>query len=101
MLILEKAVYSVASPEACASILWRDIARREEAAGLLDIAADELWRLGVVDEVVTEPAGGAQCDHDPAAAPLDDALHRHVTALLQQSPELLLQRRGTRFRERW
>jgi acetyl-CoA carboxylase carboxyl transferase subunit alpha len=101
VLIMENAWYSVAPPEACAAILWRDAAYRVEAAELLDVPTDQLLAAGVVDDIVPEPAGGAHCDHDRAAALLDERLRRHVLELLQQRPDVLLQRRHERFSERW
>ena len=66
VLMLEHAIYSVISPEGAASILWRDTAKAQEAAASLKITADDLLRLGVIDDVVHEPLGGAH--RDPAAA---------------------------------
>jgi acetyl-CoA carboxylase carboxyl transferase subunit alpha len=81
VLVLEYGTYSVISPEGCASILWKDGARADEAAARLKMTAPDLLRLGVVDGIVEEPAGGAHQDHDLAAqlveaaiaAALDDA----------------------------
>ena len=70
VLILENAYYSVISPEACSAILWKDRKHAPEAAAALKLTADDLMRLGVVDEVVPEPEGGAHRDHDLAAANL-------------------------------
>jgi acetyl-CoA carboxylase carboxyl transferase subunit alpha len=66
VLMLEHAIYSVISPEGAASILWRDTAKAQEAASSMRITAQDLARFGVVDEIVTEPVGGAH--RDPAAA---------------------------------
>src|SRR2546430_8552077 len=63
MLMMEHSIYSVAMPEACASILWRDIARKVEAADALKLTAADLKRLGLADEIVPEPAGGAPNDY--------------------------------------
>jgi len=98
VVILENSTYSVAAPEACASILWRSTAHREEAAEQLRFTSDHLSRMGVVDEVVPEPEGGAHTDHDEAARLLDRSLRRHVLALLGQDPRQLLARRYDRFR---
>src|SRR5256885_1408482 len=76
VLILENAYYSVISPEACSAILWRDRKHAAEAAEALKLTAQDLLRLGVVDEVVPEPEGGAHRDHDQAAANLGLALRR-------------------------
>ena len=69
VLMLENAVYSVASPEAAASILWRDASRGPEAARALKITADDALRLGVIDGIVGEPPGGAHLDHATTAQP--------------------------------
>lgn len=101
VLLMENALYSVAPPEACAAVLWRDAARKADAAEQLVVAPDRLLDLGIVDDVIPEPAGGAHHDHDQAAALLGDTLRRHVTQLLDQRPDDLLQRRYERFRLRW
>jgi acetyl-CoA carboxylase carboxyl transferase subunit alpha len=67
-LMMENAVYSVISPEGCAGILWRDGAKAPEAAAALKITAKDLLKLGVIDTIIKEPAGGAQADHKAAAA---------------------------------
>ncbi|MGZ5025261.1 MAG: acetyl-CoA carboxylase carboxyltransferase subunit alpha [Chthoniobacterales bacterium] len=84
VLILENAYYSVISPEACSAILWKDRRHAPEAAEALKLTADDLMKLGVVDEVVGEPEGGAHRDHDSAAAHLGSAVRRNlerITAL--------------------
>jgi len=98
VLMLEHAIYSVASPEACASIVWRDTAHRQTAADQLGLGAEDLLRAGIVDEVVAEPAGGAHADPDEAARLLDRALTRHVRSLLSETPEALVRRRRERYR---
>jgi acetyl-CoA carboxylase carboxyl transferase subunit alpha len=98
VLILENAVYSVAAPEACASIVWRDASRKCEAAEQLNLTADCLLECGTVDEVVAEPPGGAHADHDEAAWLLDAALYRHVLALLHEDRDLMLKARHARYR---
>ncbi|HEX9844290.1 MAG TPA: acetyl-CoA carboxylase carboxyltransferase subunit alpha, partial [bacterium] len=72
--MLENAIYSVISPEGCASILWRDAAKAETAAQALRITAGDLSELGIVDEVVAEPEGGAHFDHEGTARLLDPVL---------------------------
>ena len=99
VLILENAIFSVAGPEACASIVWRDAARRVEAAEQLRLTSDWLLAMGVVDEVVPEPPGGAHADHDGAARALDEAIWRHLEPLIGEDPSRLLPRRYARFRE--
>ena len=98
VIMLENSIYSVASPEAAASIVWRDNARKVEAAEQLQLTSRDLLAMGVVEEVVTEPEGGAQLDYDAAARVLDEALHRHLQPLLEQPAEELLQHRYERFR---
>ena len=78
ILILEHAVYSVISPEGCAAILWRSADHREAAAKALKLTAPDLRGLGVVDEVIPEPPGGAQADWDAAAAEVRNVLTRHL-----------------------
>src|SRR5713101_6381839 len=78
VLILENAYYSVISPEACSAILWKDRKHAPEAAEALKLTAHDLIRLGVVDEIVPEPEGGAHRDHDLAAANLGAALRQNL-----------------------
>jgi acetyl-CoA carboxylase carboxyl transferase subunit alpha len=98
VLMLENSIYSVAMPEAAASIVWRDNTRKVEVAEQLQITSRDLLAMGVVEEVVEEPRGGAHKDHDAAAAALDRALTRHLDALLRIPTEELLQHRYERFR---
>lgn len=99
VLVLEYGTYSVISPEGCASILWKDGARVDEAAVRLKMTAPDLLRLGVVDRIVEEPAGGAHQDHDAAArlvgGALDAAL-REIDAL--GGPDEWVHHRYERFR---
>jgi acetyl-CoA carboxylase carboxyl transferase subunit alpha len=98
VLMLENAIYSVASPEAAASIVWRDNARKVEAAEQLQITSSDLLAMGVVEEVVPEPLGGAHTDHDSTAEALDRSLWRHLRPLLGEPVDRLLQHRYERFR---
>lgn len=98
ILMQEFGVYSVIPPEGCAAILWRDSKRKVEAAEALKITAPDLLRLGLVDEIVPEPIGGAHNDHDRAAALIDDALARHLTDLESLPPEERLETRYQKFR---
>lgn len=98
VLMLENSIYSVASPEAAASIVFRDNNRKVEAAEQLQITSRDLLAMGVVEEIVAEPPGGAQTDHDDSARALDEALWRHLEPLLAETPERLLQHRYERFR---
>jgi acetyl-CoA carboxylase carboxyl transferase subunit alpha len=99
VLILENAYYSVISPEACSAILWKDRKHAPEAAEALKLTADDLMRLGVVDEVVPEPEGGAHRDHDTAAANLGRALRRSLKKALELSTDDLLKARYAKFRK--
>jgi len=96
--MLENSIYSVASPEAAASIVWRDNSRKAEAAEQLQLTSRDILGMGVVEEVVPEPAGSARADYDAAAAALDAALVRHMQPLLEQPIEQLLAHRYERFR---
>src|SRR6202030_3138403 len=98
VIMLENSIYSVASPEAPPSIVWRDNNRKVEAAEQLQLTSRDLLAMGVVEEVVTEPKGSAGANYDAAAAALDEALNRHMQALLTQPTEDLLQHRYERFR---
>jgi acetyl-CoA carboxylase carboxyl transferase subunit alpha len=81
VLMMENAVYSVISPEGCASIMWRDATKKELAAEALHITAEDLQELGCIDGIIAEPAGGAHTDHEAAAALLDAALQKHLAEL--------------------
>ena len=98
VLMLENSTYSVASPEAAASIVWRDNARKVEAADQLQLTSRDLLAMGVVEEVVGEPEGGAHFDYDASAAVLEAALWRNLQPLLGVPGEELLQHRYERFR---
>ena len=98
VLILENAYYSVISPEACSAILWKDRKHAPEAAEALKLTAKDLIQLGVVDEIVPEPEGGAHRDHDLAAANLGTALRQNLQLILETPIEDLLQRRYKKFR---
>jgi acetyl-CoA carboxylase carboxyl transferase subunit alpha len=98
VLMLEHAVYSVASPEAAASILWKDGARAAEAAEAMRITADDLLQFGIVDGIIPEPAGGAHMDHAAAAQALRQALLEQLAALDHLSLEQLLAQRAARYR---
>ncbi|MCB9667243.1 MAG: acetyl-CoA carboxylase carboxyltransferase subunit alpha [Myxococcales bacterium] len=98
VLMMEYATYSVITPEGCASILWRDGARAPEAASQLRLRAPEVKALGVVDEVIEEPAGGAHRHVDRAAAALGTALRRHLEELQELSAEERREQRYLKFR---
>lgn len=96
--MLEHAYYSVISPEGCAAILWKDQSRVEEAANALKITSSHLKRLGIVDEVIPEPEGGAHNDPEQTAASVDRQLREGLTALKSLSAEQLVLQRSRRFR---
>jgi acetyl-CoA carboxylase carboxyl transferase subunit alpha len=99
ILILENAFYSVISPEGCAAILWKDGEKRELAARAMKLTADDLFRLGIVDEIVKEPMGGAHTDYAATARALEDVLRRHLVEISAPSPEERIRRRADKYRE--
>jgi acetyl-CoA carboxylase carboxyl transferase subunit alpha len=98
ILMLENSVYSVISPEGCAAILWRDRAEGPKAAEALRITAADCMALGVADEVVPEPRGGAHRAPEVAIEMLGLVLRRHLDELLKLSPKALQDDRYQRFR---
>ena len=99
VLMMENAIYSVISPEGCASIMWRDASKRELAAQALKITAPDLMELRCVDEIVPEPEGGAHTDHDRAAELLGTSLAKNLGALKSMPIGELLNRRYEKFRQ--
>jgi acetyl-CoA carboxylase carboxyl transferase subunit alpha len=99
ILMLEYSIYSVISPEGCASILWKDQKEVETAARELRLTAPDLADLGVADEVLPEPVGGAHRDHDAAARAVGDAIARHLAELLAVPPAERLERRYAKYRQ--
>jgi acetyl-CoA carboxylase carboxyl transferase subunit alpha len=99
VLMMENAIYSVISPEGCASIMWRDASKRELACAAMKITADDLSQFGLVDEVVPEPPGGAQNDWDAAARMLDERLQANLAQLKAKSPQELAAGRYDKFRK--
>ncbi len=98
LLMFEHSVYTVASPEACASILWRDAAKAPEAAAALKITGPDLLSLGVVDEVLPEPAGGNNWAPLQAGEVLREAIERHLDELLGLKVNQLRESRYRKFR---
>jgi acetyl-CoA carboxylase carboxyl transferase subunit alpha len=96
--MLENSVYSVISPEGCASILWRDAAKAEVAAEALKITAPDLKEFGIIDEIVPEPDGGAHLDHEASAALLGSVLEDSLRDLSRLTIPELLDRRYEKFR---
>jgi len=98
ILILENAYYSVISPEGCAAILWKDSAKAAEAADALKLTAQDLLELGIVDEIVKEPLGGAHINPQETANTLKEVILRHMQQILNLPIETLLKLRYDKFR---
>ncbi len=97
ILMLEHSIYSVISPEGCAAILWRSAEHKEKAANALKLTADDLHEIGVCDEIVPEPRGGAHEDWDAAADSLRDALERTVSELEKLTVKKLQAQRWAKY----
>ena len=95
--ILEYGTYSVASPEACASIVWRESDKAPQAAEAMKVGANDLKKIGIVDEIITEPVGGAHQDYDTISASIKLSLLTNIAELSKLSQEELLQRRYQRL----
>jgi acetyl-CoA carboxylase carboxyl transferase subunit alpha len=96
--ILENGFYSVISPEGCASIIWRDSTKAETAAIAMKIMGNDLKELGIIDEIIPEPDGGAHADHEGAAKLFGEVLERQLLALSNQSAKELVDSRYQKFR---
>ena len=99
VLMMENTIYSVISPEGCASIMWRDASKRDIAAQALRITSRDLMELGCIDEVIPEPDGGAHRDHEAAAKLLETALRKNLGALLKIPLQDLPATRYEKFRK--
>jgi len=97
VLMLSHAIYSVIPPEGCAAILWRDAEKASEAAEALKITANSLKELGVIDDIIQEPAGGAHRDHASTIEAVKKAVLDHLHRLKRISPRKLVNRRYTKF----
>lgn len=97
VLMFEHAVYSVISPEGCASILWRTAEKAPDAAQAMKVTAQDLEKLGVIDRIVPEPVGGAHRDPAAAATALGDAIDDELGRLSQMAPDELRRLREERF----
>ncbi|OLC04920.1 MAG: acetyl-CoA carboxylase carboxyl transferase subunit alpha [Gemmatimonadetes bacterium] len=97
VLMLENSVYSVISPEGCAAILWKDATQKERAAEALKLTAQDQLTLGVIDEIIPEPTGGAHADAEAAAEILAEALKRHLRELMKLRTAKLLKRREEKY----
>mgnify|MGYP001354009454 CR=1 FL=1 len=98
VLMLEYAIYSVISPEGCASILWKDAAKASEAARALKFTAPHLKKLGIVDDIVSEPVGGAHADPEQAIASVGKRLQQALKDVSKLTPEELAAKRYEKFR---
>jgi acetyl-CoA carboxylase carboxyl transferase subunit alpha len=98
VLMLENSIYSVISPEGCASIMWKDASKKQQAAAALRYTATDVQALGCVDDVLMEPDGGTQSDPEAAFASLDERLRFHLADLRSLSIDQLLEQRYRKFR---
>ncbi len=99
ILMLEYSVYSVITPEGCAAILWKDGKKKETAAESLRLTANDLYRLGVIDEIIKEPLGGAHRDPRGMAESLKEVVERYLKELERMDIEELLNIRYEKFRK--
>lgn len=99
ILMMENSIYSVISPEGCASILWRSAEKAKEAAEALKLTAQDLKSFGVIDEIISEPIGGAHRDTVAAIEKVDEAIYRHLQQLLPLSREDLKTQRTQKVLE--
>ena len=97
--MLEHSIYSVISPEGCASILWKDAEKMREAAEALRLTAQDLQKLGIIDRIVTEPLGGAQRSPKEAIAAVGKAIEAMLAELGKMKPEALIKDRRQKFIE--
>ena len=97
--MLQYATYSVASPEACASIIWRTADKASDAAEAMKVSANELKKLKIIDEIIEEPLGGAHRDYNLISSSIKDSLIKNLSALNSMSMEQLLDRRYKRLVE--
>ena len=98
VMIMENAYYSVISPEGCAGIIWKDGSAAPEAAEAMKITPKYLHSMGIVDEIIKEPLGGAQVDHDIAAQNFGDAVYKQIKELKKLKSDALKEQRYKRFR---
>ena len=99
ILMLENAVYSVLSPEGFASILWKDPSRSGEACEIMKLTAQDLYKDGIVEEIIPEPVGGAQRAHGVLFGNLDEALQRQLRSLARMNGHQLAEQRYQKFRQ--
>lgn len=96
--VLENAYYSVISPEGCAAILWKERSKAPEAAAVLKLTAQDLLKLGVIDEVISEPLGGAHRDYEKTAAGVKKSIKKFLSDMKDVPKEKLLEARYEKFR---
>ncbi len=97
VLMLEHSIYTVASPEASASILWRDSSKAQEAATTMKITAQDLLKFGIIDGIIPEPVGGAHRDHDTTLASVGEQIEKSLRALSNLTPGQLRDKRAEKF----
>jgi len=104
ILMLEHSIYSVISPEGCAAILWKrddtNVGQEEyeKASEVLKITAQDLYEMGIIDEIIPEPLGGAHTDYNAAAEAVEKALMKHISSLMETPLDTLLEERYKKFR---
>ncbi len=99
LLMLQYSIYSVISPEGCASILWRDAGRASEAAEYLKLTADDLLRMGIADEIINEPLGGAHRNWSATATAINEHLYRNLVELESMPEEELIKSRHEKYKK--
>jgi len=97
IMMLEHSIYSVITPEGCASILWKDSEKMREAAEAMRLTAQDLLKLGVIDKIISEPKGGAQRDAETAIAAVGRAIEEQIVALSDKTPAELIAGRRRKF----
>jgi acetyl-CoA carboxylase carboxyl transferase subunit alpha len=98
VLMLENGAYAILSPEGFAAILWKDASRKEEACEVMHLTAPELKDMGIIDEIIPEPVGGAHGDPGSLYEALDRAIYRNLSELLKERPDSLVSNRYQKFR---
>ncbi len=97
VLMLEHSIYSVISPEGCASILWKDVSKSKDAANALKITSHHLEELGVIDGIIPEPLGGAHYDHEKTYKAVREAIAKNLAELKLIAPDLLVEQRFEKY----
>ena len=97
--MMANTIYSVISPEGCASILWKDSGRAKEAAEVLKLDAESLLKAGIIDDIIEEPEGGAHLDHARAASFMRDKIRTALEELMHYTGDYLVEHRYAKFRK--